>query len=47
MLYTSGYGELEVARQVEAGATVAFLRKPYVPDTLALRVREVLDRHGI
>jgi len=47
VLYTSGYTERAVAIQGAPEAGVAFLAKPYVPDTLTRRVRELLDARRV
>jgi two-component system, cell cycle sensor histidine kinase and response regulator CckA len=44
VLYTSGYTDEPLSDGVSPGRTVAFLPKPYVGETLARRVREVLDQ---
>ncbi len=42
-LYLSGYTDDTVARQSVHGAQKSFLQKPFSPETLARKVREVLD----
>jgi two-component system, cell cycle sensor histidine kinase and response regulator CckA len=43
ILYMSGYTTDTVIRHGVSEATVAFIEKPFTPDALARRVREVLD----
>jgi two-component system cell cycle sensor histidine kinase/response regulator CckA len=43
VLFTSGYPEKSISHNGELVAGIAFLHKPYTPDTLARKVREVLD----
>ena len=43
VLFTSGYPEKAMAHNGELVAGIAFLHKPYTPDLLARKVREVLD----
>jgi CheY-like chemotaxis protein len=44
VLFTSGYPSDTVVRRGIADASAAFIEKPYLPDELAAKVREVLDR---
>ena len=43
VLYTSGYTDSTVTLQHIRASSASFLQKPYTPDTLARKVREVLD----
>ncbi|HEX5385149.1 MAG TPA: PAS domain S-box protein [Gemmatimonadales bacterium] len=43
VLFTSGYTDDEIARRGLLAAGAPFLQKPFSPETLARRVREVLD----
>ena len=43
VLYVSGYTDDEIVRQGVLEADMAFLQKPFAPDALARKVREVLD----
>ena len=43
VLFISGYGEEWVRRQDRHAVGGAFLRKPFTPETLARKVRDVLD----
>ena len=44
VLYTSGYTDEAVVRPDPLGRGTDFIQKPFTPATLALKVREVLDR---
>ena len=43
VLFTSGYAEDVIAHHGVLDEGVSFLPKPYVPDSLAAKVRKVLD----
>jgi two-component system cell cycle sensor histidine kinase/response regulator CckA len=43
VLYTSGYTEAGIVHEGTLDAGLSFLAKPYLPDDLVRRVREVLD----
>jgi len=43
VLYMSGYTESAIFQQEILDPYIAFLQKPFTPDVLALKVREVLD----
>src|SRR5439155_17999686 len=44
IILTSGYDEEAVWPQVHAGERSAFLQKPYGPDQLTAKVREILGK---
>jgi two-component system cell cycle sensor histidine kinase/response regulator CckA len=43
VLFISGYTDIAIVRHGELEAGTAFLSKPFTPDALAAKVREVLD----
>jgi DNA-binding NtrC family response regulator len=43
VLYVSGYSENDISDQGILAADIRFLEKPFTPQTLARKVREVLD----
>jgi PAS domain S-box-containing protein len=46
VLYLSGYTDEAIAHHGVLQAGIELLHKPFTPDTLARRVREVLDQHA-
>jgi two-component system, cell cycle sensor histidine kinase and response regulator CckA len=47
IIFMSGYTDEEMRRHGGIGASDAFLEKPFTPEALAQRVREVLDGVGV
>jgi two-component system cell cycle sensor histidine kinase/response regulator CckA len=43
VLYMSGYTDTAIVNDGELEANIAYLPKPWLPEQLARRVREVLD----
>ena len=46
VLYMSGYPGDAVVQHGELPVGSAFLQKPFSPDSLARKVRDILDAHG-
>jgi two-component system, cell cycle sensor histidine kinase and response regulator CckA len=46
VLYLSGYTDEAIAHHGVLHAGIELLHKPFTPDALARRVREVLDKHA-
>jgi two-component system cell cycle sensor histidine kinase/response regulator CckA len=46
VLYTSGYADTAIVHHGVVESDVAFIQKPYTPDSLLHKVREVLDSPG-
>jgi two-component system cell cycle sensor histidine kinase/response regulator CckA len=44
VLFMSGYTDDEIIRSAVESAEVAYLQKPFTPKTLALKIRELLER---
>lgn len=47
VLYMSGYAEQSLVAESGLSADAAFLLKPFMPDSLARKVRDVLDRPAV
>ena len=47
VLFTSGYTGDYLSQINTLSAGTEFLAKPYLPDALAIKVREVLDRQAV
>lgn len=45
VLLSTAYGEEAATRQMAAGALVGFLQKPYAPDRLATKVKQLLEEN--
>ncbi len=45
VLYVSGYTDAAMASHVALDAGASFLQKPFTPETLSRKVREILDAH--
>ena len=46
ILYMSGHPDDTIVRHGVLDAEVQYLQKPFSPDTLAFKVREILDLNG-
>jgi DNA-binding response OmpR family regulator len=46
VLFISGHPETAISHDGVLEIGVEFLQKPFTPDRLARRVREILDRHA-
>jgi two-component system, cell cycle sensor histidine kinase and response regulator CckA len=47
VLFVSGYSERAFSSHGVLDSTAAFLQKPFMPETLARKVRQVLDQKGV
>jgi CheY-like chemotaxis protein len=45
ILYMSGYADIAIGRHGVVDANTPFLQKPFTPDALSRKVKEVLARH--
>jgi two-component system, cell cycle sensor histidine kinase and response regulator CckA len=46
VIFTSGYSDEPMFQEGAPDPSIEFIQKPFVPGTLALKVRDVLDKNG-